>query len=956
MTKGSVDHESGLPSGCGTGPLSRLLEALARPDGVATSLDEAPVLGPGDHVGRFEVVREIGRGGFGAVYEAVDCDLGRHVALKVLRPKRSRADALDRDLRREAEATARLDHPGIVTLFDAGTSEHGPFLVMELLRGETLARRLARGPVPLLEAVHLGGALARALAHAHARGVLHRDLKPGNVFLTTDGRVKVLDLGLAHLLEQDEPPQGGTHAYSAPELWDGGPADARADVFAVGAILFELATGRRALDPTWWSDGPSSPVVDLPPSWPLAGLVVRCLSADPGRRPADGRALELELERIERRLRRRRFVMRAGVAVAVLLAVQAALLIALTRSGRNEQPVRPIVAVAEGQGERGAPDDLGLGGLVASALEASDRIRVMPRGRLREVLRRSGVPEPAADSEAGQKALGAVGVKTLIIPVSRGEGDSATVELRGLDLEHGGAKLFAAREPTPHREDVPAAVDRLVLSARAALGEDGATLSKEAGVAAALAARLDAWVLYDQGRELDASFRGAEAIQLYRRAVELDPAMAPAQFRLALLGWEWALKDFDRVDLAARHADRARPTERELIAALAALHDGRADEAWSLARSVAVRVPDDAEVACVAGDLAAVAGDTEAAAEHLGRAATLAPRWAGARWRWAQSSVELRRGTQALMEIESAAALTAAERNAAAAKVLLQMGRRPEGIARARHALTDEAGDMHTRMLLASALAAEGDREGARQEITKARTSTIPGLRAISSMMETIDLVASGRSRDGLRAFDRGWQAPWIHPEMRAAIRATLLAAAGDDAMAREEASHVRLWHPWQAVVLFRIHADDALRALVGRMAPGTRGAALSSGLLAWSEGDLKSALRILRSADRRGLGWETLLHGQLAAELGFDDEALAAFAEVEGVVLPGSWEVAWLGESARAAILAARCRERLGRHVEARRGLQALVDRWRDAEPGHALAGEARALLQRLVSRGVRQ
>ncbi len=941
------------PRGPGNGALTRLLEAIAHAPSGGLPSSDAPGLNPGTRVGRFEVVREIGRGGFGAVYEAVDGELGRHVALKLIRPGLDRGAQLDEDLRQEAENTARLEHPHIVTLFDAGRSEHGPFLVMELLHGETLARRLARGPVPVAEGIRIGIALAEALAHAHARGVLHRDLKPGNVFITEDGRVKVLDFGLAHLLGREAGRPSGTPGYAPPEQWAGQPLDGSADVFASGAVLYELATCHRPPEVAATAgDGEGPPPLVFPLGWPrrFTALVTRCLAAAPAQRPPDGQALLDDLRVIERRHARRRTLRRAGALATLAVLLGALLAVGLTR-GHPGAPARHLAAVAEAVDEGGAPEALGITGLVTSALESSPRLRLLPRVRLRELLRAAGLPaDVGAETAPARLALAAAGVRTLFVPLVGGEGANFTVGLQVLDLERD-EESFLAREPMPHREGVPAAVDRLARRARAALGEDEASLRGEAGVAAAMAARLDAWALYDRGRRLAASFQQAEAIQFYLRAVELDPAMAPAQFQLAYQGYQWALMDFDRIKIAARHLDRAAPRERDLIRAFAALHDGRVDEAWSLAQPVAARFPDDPEVAFFAGVLAGHAGDEEAAAAQFGRAVELQPGSAWMRASLAETLVGLRRGPEARAAVKGAG-ITAAEADAGLAAVQFQLGQREDGVAAARRALAAEPDDLRTRLLLSTALAVQGEVEAHRREVTSARMSTLPGIRALAPSMEALGLTAMGRFRAGLKAFDEGWRAPWIHPERRAAFRTALLAAAGEDALAREEAGRVRLWSPAEAVALFRIGAADGLRSLASHMVPGSAGAALTGALLAWHEGDSLSALRILRAADRRGRGWVSLVHGELAAELGYDEEALEAFAEIEGVVLFGREEAGWLAESARAELLAGRCRERLGRRAEARAGLEALLHRWHDADEEHVLVREARALCQRLGCR----
>ena len=295
-----------IEQGIRPGALTRLLSELAQaPEG-----DAASPLVPGSVVGRFELVREIGRGAFGVVWEARDRELGRSVAFKVVRAG-GRAALRAQRLALEAEAAARLTHPNIVTLHDAGRCEQGPYLVLELLRGETLEARLERERLAAAECVHVAVEIARALAHAHAAGVAHRDLKPGNVFLCEDGRVKVLDFGMAHAFGRRKI-EGGTPAFMAPEQRSGAPEDERSDVFALGVILHRMLTG--ALPPAG-ARGHSGgrPAPDLARSTPpaIAALVVRMLERDPRKRPRDGAEVLAALSAIVAARSRRRRAPRA---------------------------------------------------------------------------------------------------------------------------------------------------------------------------------------------------------------------------------------------------------------------------------------------------------------------------------------------------------------------------------------------------------------------------------------------------------------------------------------------------------------------------------------------------------------------------------------------------------------------------------------------------------------------
>ena len=321
------------------GPLSRLLQELADASGDDALEAWTNELAPGDRVGRFEIRQEVGRGGFGAVYEALDTQLNRVVAVKTLRFSRKRRDLSSEWLKREAEAVARLDHPCIVTLFDVGTSDAGPYLVMELLRGRTLAQRIADGPVPQDEALRIAGEMAKGLAHAHQRGVLHRDLKPANVFLCEDGRVKLLDFGLAHLLGSPEAKGAGTPAYMPPEQARGDEIDARADVYAAAMVLREMLTGRRE---------PGGEVV-VPKG--IAGALERALSSNRDARPRDGTAWMEEIAAVQVAPRRLRRVVRGVAFTLFALAVASG---AMWAAGRLQ--ARP----EQGKTSPGGPGPAGL--------------------------------------------------------------------------------------------------------------------------------------------------------------------------------------------------------------------------------------------------------------------------------------------------------------------------------------------------------------------------------------------------------------------------------------------------------------------------------------------------------------------------------------------------------------------------------------------------------------------
>ena len=200
-------------------------------------------------LGRYEVVDLIGRGGMGALYRARDPRIGRYVAIKQLRPEFDTPELRDR-FSREAAAAGGLSHPNIVTIFDVGEDDGLPFIAMEYVRGETFTDVLGlRPPLSVLRKMQLVEEVCAGLAHAHEAGIVHRDIKPANLIVGSEGIVKILDFGIAKLSSSGITLPGvilGTLNYMAPEQVRGEAVDARADVFAVGAVLYELLTHRQA--------------------------------------------------------------------------------------------------------------------------------------------------------------------------------------------------------------------------------------------------------------------------------------------------------------------------------------------------------------------------------------------------------------------------------------------------------------------------------------------------------------------------------------------------------------------------------------------------------------------------------------------------------------------------------------------------------------------------------------
>ncbi len=277
-------------------------------------------LAAGSRLDSYEIIAPLGAGGMGEVYRARDAALKRDVAIKVLPEYWSRDPERLRRFEHEAQATAALNHPNIVSIFHVGQYDGSPYIVTELLQGESLHDRLRRGPMRLHDVLNFGSEMVHALAAAHDAGIVHRDLKPDNIFVTK-GRIKVLDFGLAKLSpaqpagvddptvslqEQTDPGHVlGTVGYMSPEQVRGQTADARSDIFAVGVILYEMVTGQRAFRRATSADTMAAvlnedppPVSQVAPSAPpgLQRIIQRCLSKSPEQRFQHSSDLAFALE------------------------------------------------------------------------------------------------------------------------------------------------------------------------------------------------------------------------------------------------------------------------------------------------------------------------------------------------------------------------------------------------------------------------------------------------------------------------------------------------------------------------------------------------------------------------------------------------------------------------------------------------------------------------------------
>ncbi len=277
----------------------------------------------GTKLGPYEILALIGAGGMGEVYRARDPRLGREVAVKVLPPGCCRDPERLRRFEQEARATAALNHPNILAVFDVGRQDDSPFIVSELLKGESLRVRMGAGPLPARKAIDYALQIVRGLAAAHDRGICHRDLKPENIFITRDEQIKILDFGLAKLTLPDAAAMAslsatptaesntetgavmGTLGYMSPEQLRGAATDTRSDLFSIGAVLYEMLSGQRAFHGKSTADTITAVLREEPPDLAATGrdvppmlerIVRHCLEKNPLARFQSARDIAFDLE------------------------------------------------------------------------------------------------------------------------------------------------------------------------------------------------------------------------------------------------------------------------------------------------------------------------------------------------------------------------------------------------------------------------------------------------------------------------------------------------------------------------------------------------------------------------------------------------------------------------------------------------------------------------------------
>ncbi len=550
--------------------VDRLLAAHAQAGGF---IETPPLESLNAHkrcIGRYEVVRLLGAGGMGEVYLARDTELGRDVALKV--PTDSDRDAHAR-LRREAQHASQLNHPHICTIYETGMHEGQPFIAMEYVEGQRLFEVIPAAGLPLHLVVRCGTQIADALAHAHANGVTHRDLKSGNIVVTPDGRAKVLDFGVARRLPAHRlkdlsessssiTAEGlivGTLSCMSPEVLRGEPSDERSDIWSLGVLLYEMASGARPFSGATGFELTGAILHGTPAPLPLripeslSAIVMRCLEKDPRLRYQSAGDVRASLDKVEhagggRGAASTKTRVAAGAALVGLVGV-------LTAAGLWWRPPpaastdtanapvavgpsgHPAIAVMSFDVSGATPTDTawlsrGVPSMLLTGLAQTRGLDLVSSRRLADAARQIGAPGlDSLDRSRAADVARRAGAGALVLGTIFRSGAEIRIDAQMEDLATG--RVLVAE--SVRGADVFTLVDQLASRIRDGVGLQNAAGVR--GVADVSSPSLEAYRLFAQGTEAFQNLHSAEATRLLEDAVRVDPEFSSAHLYLGFVNY-----------------------------------------------------------------------------------------------------------------------------------------------------------------------------------------------------------------------------------------------------------------------------------------------------------------------------------------------------------------------------------------------------------------------------------
>lgn len=541
---------------------------------------------------RYEILSLLGTGGMGAVYKAHDRELDRTIALKVIRPELAANPQVLQRFKQEIILARQISHKNVIRIFDFGTADGLVYITMEYIEGDDLGSFAEKQKPSFADSARLVRRILQALEAAHAEGVVHRDLKPQNIMISTDGRVAVMDFGLARSIEQPGVTQAGallgTPHYMSPEQAEGKPLDTRSDLFAVGIIFYQLLTGTipfqadtvlaSLLKRTRETPPPPSQLnSDIPQT--LSDIVAKCLVVDPAQRYQTASEVLADIDAalagspvsiagassiaLPRPAGRNRTIWAYAIAAVVLVAV-ASIAIWRWQNPRIPTPQKPVtLLVADFNNGTGDPlFDGAVEPMFNFAVEGAGFITTYNRGQARKLAKQLDYAPDKLDEASARLIAVREGLNVVVSGSVTREGSGYAVSAKATDAVTG-KTIATAKASASSKEDVVSVMPKLVLPIRRALGDSTPRSAQLAAVETFTAGSLEAVQYYAQGQDLMFSGKFDEARSTFLKVTNLDPNFGRAYAALAVASLNLGRREEGEkyFKLALSHLDRM--TERE---------------------------------------------------------------------------------------------------------------------------------------------------------------------------------------------------------------------------------------------------------------------------------------------------------------------------------------------------------------------------------------------------------
>jgi len=611
----------------------------------------------GKTISHYKIIEKLGGGGMGVVYKAQDTKLDRTVALKFLPPHMLSDKEAEQRFISEAKAASSFDHPNICTIYEIDkTDDNQLFIAMACYEGETLKKKIEKGPFKIEEAIDIASQVAEGLKRAHKKEIVHRDIKPANIFITNNGIVKILDFGLAKVSSQAQITTMGTTmgtiAYMSPEQTKGDQVDHRTDIWSFGVVLYEMLTGELPFKGDYDQaitysilNEEQKPITGLRTGVPveLERINNKCLQKDPSFRYQQVDELLVDLRQIKKesdtkellsgtgikrgyQKTKKRSVLITGIAVFVILLLIAGYFFI---ESEPESTERIPITVADFINQTNEPELDGLSGMLITALEQSRKLAVVTRSRMFDILDQMGKKDiERIDESLGRQICQHANISAMVVASIRKFGKLYTIDLKVVDPNKN-EYLFTAKEEAEDQESIPSMLDKLSEKTRIGLKER-VTQVKESSqnIASVTTNNLEAYQHFFQGKQFIDQLKFDDAKEEFKKVISLDSTFGSAYYRLAYAeSWQNESEVIQRSHLerALKFINRIPERERYLVRAVYANLDNNYEAGIAILKKMEKIYPDDKEMNYNIGDWSYHLNDYPTAVTYLEKTLQIDP-------------------------------------------------------------------------------------------------------------------------------------------------------------------------------------------------------------------------------------------------------------------------------------------------------------------------------------------